>query len=208
MKINRKIPPVVAARVKSLAPAIGAFALVAVGTLVALPDGKSSEASARIPTVVAVGEIAAGTTTDEMRGRIEILNLEPEARAAGALTSVADIPDGVLTGDLVDGQQVLASGFSATQVAALGDDYAAVSVRLDPQQWVGPVIITGDVVDVYDVFNEETTLVASGAVILDAPDPESLDPNEETIISLGVRRESLPALLVAATNNRVWLTGA
>lgn len=195
-------------RLREFAPAIGAFALVAVGTFVALPKDDPADATDLVPTVVATEDMPGGSDSDEVRSKVEIRFIDPAARARGALSTTAAIPDGVLIADLVTGQQLLSTSFSSTAVAALGDDYVAVSVRLDPQEWVGPVIITGNTVDVYDVFNEETTLVARGAVILDAPDPRSLEPTDDTVVSLGVRRESLPALLVAATNNRIWLTGA
>lgn len=207
MNLTARLSPTAAARVRTVGPALAAFSLVAIGTLVALPNDDQATADDRIPTVVATSRLASGTDTDSVRANVEVRELDPEARAAGALTSIDDIPDGVIAAPLVPGQQLLASSFASTSVAALGPDFVAVSVRLDPQQWVGPVIIAGNVVDVYDVFNEETTLVAHEAVILDAPAADGLAPQDETIVSLGVRKESLPAVLVAATNNRIWLTG-
>ena len=203
----KRIPSHIAARMRTVAPAIGAFSLVAVGTLIALPDDQSGKTPDLVPTVVATAVVEAGSSSNLLRNHVEVRDIAPSARADGALTSIEQIPDGVVTYDIVSGQQVLETSFSATSVAALGDGYVAVSVRLNPQQWVGPVIVAGNVVDVYDVFNEDTTLVAHRAVILDAPDVTSVEPNDETIVSLGVKRESLPDVLVAATNNRIWLTG-
>lgn len=207
MNLNSRLSPSASARLRTIGPALAAFALVTIGTLIALPNDDSADANDKVPTVVATATMSSGTDTSDVRTKVEIRDLDPSARAQGALTSIDEIPDGVIAIGLVPGQQLLESSFASTSVAALGPDYVAVSVRLDPQQWVGPVIIAGNVVDVYDVFNEVTTLVAHEAVILDAPAADGLAPQDETIVSLGVRKESLPAVLVAATNNRIWLTG-
>ena len=203
----KRLPTHIATRLRTIGPAIGAFSMVTVGTLIALPDDNSSKAPDLVPTVVATAVVEGGSDSNLLRNHVEVRNIAPSARADGALSAIEQIPDGVVTSDIVTGQQVLETSFSATTVAALGEGYVAVSVRLNPQQWVGPVIVAGNVVDVYDVFNEESTLVAHRAVILDAPDARSIEPNDETIVSLGVKRESLSGVLVAATNSRIWLTG-
>jgi hypothetical protein len=45
------------------------------------------------------------------------------------------------------------------------------------------------------------------AVILESPNPAELMPTEDTLVSIGIPEESLPDVLKAVANNRVWLVG-
>ncbi len=116
--------------------------------------------------------------------------------------------EGVLISDHVAGEQLLASSFAANVVEGLGVGFVAVSVRLDAQRWVGPLVTTGDVVDIYDIGADVALPIAKDAVVLEAPSPNELGPRDEAVISLGVPRSSLSAVLVAANDNRIWLVGA
>ncbi|MEY2765284.1 MAG: hypothetical protein RL552_189, partial [Actinomycetota bacterium] len=67
--------------------------------------------------------------------------------------------------------------------------------------------ISGDVVDVYALTDTGTTLVSRGAVVLDSPSLEDLQPSSDAVITIAVRRETLPAVLTAAKDEQLWLVG-
>ena len=190
-------------------PAALAFVLVALGSLMVLPKNDDvANADQRQPVLVLPGDVEAGTSTADLVALVDVKMLEADARATGALSSIDDLPEGVLTSDHVTGQQLLATSFAANVVEGLGDGFVAVSVRLDAQRWVGPLVTTGDVVDVYDIGVDAATPIARKAVVLEAPTPTDLGPRDEAVISLGVPETSLSAVLVAASENRIWLVGA
>jgi len=194
---------------KRFAPAVLAFVLVAFGTFMVLPkDDDVANADQRQPTLVLTADVETGTPVADLAADIEVRMLEADARATGAISSIDDLPEGVLIADHVAGQQLLSSSFAANVVEGLGEGFVAVSVRLDAQRWVGPLVTTGDVVDVYDIGVDAATPIAREAVVLEAPAPTDLGPRDESVISLGVPERSLSAVLVAASANRIWLVGA
>lgn len=194
---------------KRFAPAVLAFALVALGSLMILPKNDDvANAEQRQPVLVLTGDADVGTLTADLVSLVEVKMLETDARATGALASIDDLPEGVLRSDHVKGQQLLVTSFAANVVEGLGEGFVAVSVRLDAQRWVGPLVTTGDVVDVYDIGTDAATAIARKAVVLGAPVPTDLGPRDEAVISLGVPEASLSAVLVAASENRIWLVGA
>lgn len=194
---------------KRFVPAATAFLLVAVGSLMVLPKGDgAANASDRRPTVVVTSELTAGATRDEVARSVEVRMLEVDARASGALAAIDEIPEGILVSNHVAGQQLLQTSFAANVVEGIGKGYVAVSVRLDAQRWVGPVMATGKVVDVYDIAEASAEPIARKAVVLSAPSTEEFDPRSEAIISLGIPQSALARVLVAANENRVWLVGA
>ena len=194
---------------KRFAPAVAAFVLVAFGTLMVLPkNDEAANADERQPTLVLVREVEAGTAVSDLVTAVDIKMLEAEARATGARSSLDDLPEGVLVADHVAGEQLLESSFAKNVVEGLGVGFVAVSVRLDAQRWVGPLVTTGEVVDVYDIGDDVASPIARDAVVLEAPSPTDLGPRDEAVISLGVPRTSLSAVLVAASEGRIWLVGA
>lgn len=193
---------------KRFVPAGVAFVLVAFGTLLVLPSNdETAKADLRRPTLVLSTDVESGTSTADLTAQVEVKMLEIDARASGALSSLDELPDGVLVSDHVAGQQLLSSSFAANVVEGLGEGFVAVSVRLDAERWVGPLVTTGDVVDVFDIGVDAATPIARRAVVLESPSPTDLGPRDEAVISLGVPEASLSAVLVAASENRIWLVG-
>ncbi|MEY4223210.1 MAG: hypothetical protein RIS33_144 [Actinomycetota bacterium] len=190
---------------RATAPAV-AFVCVGAGGLLLVPRDESNEE--KLPTLVAASDIADGTDAARVRGRVEVRMLPPEARVNGALTSADEIPDGVLAYAHESGQQILTSSFAADRIAALGDDFVAVSIRVDSPRWVGPLVTTGRIVDVYEVDAEEVRLITTDAVIVDAPEPENLGAKDDSVVVLGVRKDALSAVVLAASNNAIWLVGS
>jgi hypothetical protein len=125
-----------------------------------------------------------------------------------AFADTPHLPDGVLVIDLVPGQQVLATSIADDVVAAIADDYVAVSVRLDPQRWTGPFSVTGADVDLYDNREESTGLLVKNARIIEAPDTTELDARSEAVITLAVPADDVGAVIDAAANGRLWAVGS
>jgi hypothetical protein len=189
-------------------PSLMAFALIAVGTIIWVNAGDDPVDSLdRLPTVVATSRVEQGTERALLLDAVEIRDLEIGARPEGALSDIADIPEGVLVSTHVAGQAVLSTSVAPNRVAALGPGYVAISVRLDSQRWVGPVLLTGRTVNVYDIDPEGPRLISPEAVVVEAESPNNVDPKQETILSLGVRSDTLAAVLLAASENRIWLVG-
>lgn len=188
---------------------IAAFFLVLIGTLAVVPRGdESATATEKIPTLVVTSAIAKGSSSALVRASVEVRDLDVAARATGALSSLDEIPDGVLVSAHVAGEQLLVSSFASDEVSALGPGFVSVSIRLDAQRWVGPLLTTGDTVDVFDVTDTGSTKIATKAVIIDAPSAAEVGPRDESIVSMGVPASALPAVLSAATSGRIWLVGA
>lgn len=190
---------------RATAPAV-AFVCVGAGGLLLVPGDEASEE--RLPTLVAASDIVDGTDATRVRSRVEVRMLPPDARANGVLTSADEIPDGVLAYSHESGQQILTSSFAADRIAALGDNFVAVSIRVESPRWIGPLVTTGRIVDVYQVDAEEVRLITTDAVIVDAPDPENLGAKDDSVVVLGVRKDALSAVVLAASNNAIWLVGS
>lgn len=191
---------------RRLLPATAAFAMTFVGVLALVPRDDESE-SDLVPVLMATREMSDGTSTNVVSDAVEVRMVPSSVRADGAITSTDALPEGVLAYDLVPGQQVLATSFAESRVRSLGDGYVAVSAKLDPQRWVGALLEAGRIVDVYDTSETGPRRIASRAVILQSPETADLAPSEDTLVSLGVPENSLGEVLLAISNNRIWLVG-
>ena len=190
------------------APAVLAFIFVLVGAMLALPsENNSVGAEDKVPVVVAKGTLAAGEHGDVVAASAKVLMVPEAARADGAFTSIEQLPNSVLAYGLVPGQQILRSSFSTDRVSSIGRDFVSVSLRVDPQRWVGPMKLSGAVVNIFDSSTDSTNLISIGAVILDSPSMKDLDPKQDCIISLAVKQENVASVVKAAANNNIWLVG-
>lgn len=195
--------------VKKFGPTVAVFSLVSFGALLALPKNGNGNADADlVPVVVVTKEFAGGSSAASLDGHVDVRRVPRSARTDGALRSVSEIPDGVLAFDHASGQQLLATSFAENQVTAVGDGRVAVSVLVDPQRWVGPYTVSGAQVDVYAIGDEGAELISAGAVILGSPATDGLMPKEDSIVSLAVRDDTLEAVLLAASENRLWMVGS
>lgn len=186
---------------------VAVFILVTAGLLTLIPrSNDDATASTGMPTVVVTEELPVGTKSDVVRSKAKIRMIPVYARVVGALDSLDDIPDGLLVSEQAIGQQLLATSFNESQVRALGDDFVAVSIRLDPQRWVGPLSVSGQQVNIYDVQGVDAELIASNAVIINPPSTDGLKPDDKSVVTFGVKRESVAAVLLAAKNEQVWVT--
>lgn len=189
-------------------PALIAFGCALAGSLLLLPrNEETAGAEALVGVVVLSRDMTQGSPAEDVRAVAELRQLPREAVPEGSLDSLNDITGGVLSVDHVAGQQLTTHSFVRNRVAAVGTDFLVVSVRLSAQSWTGAVRIVGDVVDIYALDDTGADLISSAAVVLDSPPLEEVQPSAESVVTLAVRRATLPAVLVAARDERLWLVG-
>lgn len=200
--------------IRRILPPVLAFVVAASGAIMLFSSSSPAVVAAPelLPTVVAVTDLKLGTPVSSLEGRTEIRRLPVGARASGAVASLTDLPsDSVLVTAMVAGQQILTSSLGADPHSSIGAGLVAVSVRLDPQRWTGPVAVGGIRVDVYATGSTDgtnstgATLIAHRAVVLDAPDPATVSPQQETIVTLGVAPSEVAAVIAAISGDGIWL---
>ncbi len=75
---------------------VTAFFLVLLGTLAVVPRGdEKADATKRVPTLVVTKSLDDGSSAAIVRTAVEVRDLDPEARASGALSSLDEIPEGL-----------------------------------------------------------------------------------------------------------------
>lgn len=207
-KIARRRTPL--KRSKLLAP-LAAGLLVMFGTLILMNSIGNTAATELQPTLVVTESFDVGTAVDEVLKSAEVRMLPVDARAEGVFGSVAEATgtgaNAVLASSLVNGQQLLESSVAKNSVAATGDGFVAISIRLDLQRWSGPYETTGTDVDLYRI-GEETELVTSGAHIISAPATAELDARSESVITLAIPTDATERVIAAAAAGEIWLVGA
>ena len=194
---------------RNIAAPLGAGLLVMVGTYALVgTSGDTAETNEDlVPTVVVIEPIAAGTDTAAISDVLEVRMLPSSVRPEGALSNLESIPPGVLTSDVVIGEQLLESSVALDKVDALGGGFTSISVRVDAQRWAGPYGATGDAVDIYR-SGDLIELIVSDAVIISAPSLEELDPRAESIVTLAVPDQAVTGIISAASQNEIWMVGA
>ncbi|MDQ3353210.1 MAG: Flp pilus assembly protein CpaB [Actinomycetota bacterium] len=150
---------------------IAFFALgAAIVFLLVRDDTASAQAGAAgAPTqvLVATGDIAAGSTGDQVvaEGLVEAKEFAPGQIAPGALTSTALLAGQTVAADIAEGAQLTSSSLRASQVrgasVAIPEGKQGVAVQLDFVPGVGGYVGAGDRVNMYSV-------VRNGV-----PDPEN-----------------------------------
>ncbi len=196
---------------RRVAPPLAAFIVAASGAVMILNSSSRTAVAApeEYPTLVTITDVKAGTAVSSLADRTEVRRLPAGARAAGAVSSLADLPaDSVVAAPLVAGQSILMSSVQPDPRSSVGSGLVAVSAKLDPQQWAGPIAISGTRVDVYAVDSPTATLIARGVTVLDAPDPSTLAPQQEVIVILGVAPSEVATVIGAIAGNGIWLATA
>jgi hypothetical protein len=189
-------------------PAMLAFSFVLVGSWMLLPrDEDTASADAQVDVLVLDRAMPEGASASAVRDAASVRSLPAEAVTEGAFDSIDDIDGGVLAIDHAKGQQLTTLSFARNRVAAVGPEFVVTSVRMSAQNWSGALRISGDVVDVYALTETGAAMVSAGAVVLDSPSLDDLQPADEAVITIAVRRETLPAVLFAAREEQLWLVG-
>jgi hypothetical protein len=189
-------------------PAMLAFSFVLVGSWMLLPrDEDTASADAQVDVLVLDRAMPEGASASAVRDAASVRSLPAEAVTEGAFDSIDDIDGGVLAIDHAKGQQLTTLSFARNRVAAVGPEFVVTSVRMSAQNWSGALRISGDVVDVYALTETGVAMVSAGAVVLDSPSLDDLQPADEAVITIAVRRETLPAVLFAAREEQLWLVG-
>jgi hypothetical protein len=189
-------------------PAMLAFSFVLAGSWMLLPRAEdTANADAQVSVLVLERAMPAGSSASAVRGAVTARSMPAEAVVDGAFDSPDDITDGVLAIDHAQGQQLTSLSFARNRVAAVGPEFVVTSVRMSAQNWSGALRISGDIVDVYALTKTGAAMVSTGAVVLDSPSLDDLQPSDEAVITIAVRRETLPAVLFAASEEQLWLVG-
>jgi hypothetical protein len=195
-------------RIGKYAPALGAFVAVLIGSLMLLSRNDSSaRAEAQLQVVVLSRALPAGTPAETVRQAAVVRTMPADAVVGGAIRSIADIADGVLASAHASGQQLSSLSMARSQAAAIGPDFVVTSVRLATANWSGALRITGTTVDIYALGDTGVQLVSRGAVVLNSPSVDEVQPGADSVITLAVRIETLGPVLLAAESERLWLVG-
>jgi hypothetical protein len=199
--------------IRRLGPLLLAFGLATVGVLLLFEqqpesnDGSTDTtvvAEVRVPTLVAIDNIAAGTSVSELGPVVEVRDLPASARAAGAVESLSGLPPGTLLNPLVPGQQLLISAIADDPRDNVGSELVAVSVVLAPERWIGPVRTTGDEVKIYVLGGAEAQPLTT-AYVLSAPDPTTVAIGQNVLITLGVPAADAGRVIGAVSTTGIWL---
>ena len=67
---------------------------------------------------------------------------------------------------------------------------------------------TGTRVDVYAIGGSNAELIATDVIVLASPDPSTLTPQQEAVITLGVTDAQVARVIGAVSGAGVWLVTA
>lgn len=203
-----KLPVTIIRRILKYLPALLAFVFVLAGSWMLLPEDEDiAAADTTAKVLVLTRALPQGATTSEVLEAVDVRDIPTEVVVKGAFTSLSEVSQGVLAVDHAVGQQLTPLSFVRNRVSAIGAEFVATSVRMSAQSWTGAIRIAGDVVDVYALNDSGATLVTRGAIVLDAPPIEEIQPNSDAIITIAVRNDALAPLLLAARDEQLWLVG-
>jgi pilus assembly protein CpaB len=143
---------------------IAALALALVGTviLVSYVQGAEDRALAGekvVKVLVAAEAIDAGTSAEELEGKLEFERVPQKVKAEGAITSISQLGNRVTETDLLEGEQIVRARFvepsraSRTPGAQEGETLLQETVALEPERAMGGVVKAGDSVAVVASFD-------------------------------------------------------
>jgi len=144
-----------------------AIALAAGGTFVLVNYVRAAEdrvlaGEATVPVYVVTDAVASGESADVIGQRVAVEEVPAKVRAAGSVTSLADLEGQVAAVDLVPGEQLLASRFVTPEVfedldaIEVPDGLLQVSLSLSPERAGGGLVGAGDLVAVLASFDPFT----------------------------------------------------
>jgi Flp pilus assembly protein CpaB len=133
--------------------------------------------------------------------------------AAGAIVNAAALTGEHASSEILPGQQLTSSDFTATATTGGGaintqltPTERGVAVTLDPAHGTG-VLQAGDHVDVYSGYAGVISLLVPDAVVLKAPSAASggAGASSSGTVLLGVNMALAPRVMWAFDNGKVWL---
>ena len=204
--------------------AVGCALAAGIVLLVALSQYKQSVSTANKPetVLVATGTIQKGTS-GSLIAQEQLYKPTPilvKNLAAGALTNAAALRGEVAAQDILPGQQLTASDFTANAngvVGQLAPGQRALSVQLDPEHGLVGELSAGDHVDVYGDFTGAGGSSSSGnsavvkllipnALVLKTPSATAgVGGGQQGTVVLAVNNSQVGPLAYAAENGKVWL---
>lgn len=219
---------------------VASLVLATVGTFALVSYVQSAKDNALageqlVDVLVVAQPIAKGTPASTIGGLVKTTQVPLKVQAAGSVSSLASLTGQVAAVDLVPGEQLMASRFVTTAVAAgvaeIPADKLQVTISLDPTRAVGGRVRAGDRVGVVaslstgaDGAEVETTnmilhkvVVASVQAEQKLPDAEEATPNSprnrtptvaptgNLLVTLALDAPSVERVVFAAERGTLWL---
>ena len=214
-----------------------AVVLAVFGTLalVAYVNGAEDRALAgeRVVDVYVVTQpIAAGTSSDELVGKVKREQVPAKVQASGSVRKLGDIDGTVAAVDLVAGEQLLRARFAdptqaASQRSVGGSRIPAgwfqTTVQLDPAQALGGRVKAGQRITVVasvssgvSVNGPQSAVVARDALVtnvqIDGDKGDDVNPREVTnaptgkfLVTIALPQAELERVVYATDQGKVWL---
>jgi Flp pilus assembly protein CpaB len=184
--------------------AAGMLVVTALILAVSAPDAATGSA----PVVVAVRELASGTTVRP--GDVEVRRWPPELVPAGALRGLGDVEGRVLAGAASLGEPLTSVRLAGPELAARatgGRDGVSVPIRLADADVAG-LLSPGRVVDVVTVGqrSDQPTVLATGAVVLTVLPAEAKSAGRGRLVLIAVPRAVASRLAAATLGQDVTVT--
>jgi pilus assembly protein CpaB len=203
---------------------IASVVLAALGTALLLAyvrgaERRAVEGERRVPVLVATDTIVKGTRAEDMASKVRTEQVPAKVVPDGAVAQIGAIAGRVSDIDLLAGDQLVQSRFTAAgsgKVAAPPNSMQ-VTVALDAVRVVGGQVREGDSVGVLASFDEpETTRLilhkvpvtdvrtALGAPVTDSAEAGS--PTGALLVTLALDAPSVEKVVFAAEHGRLWLS--
>jgi len=207
---------------------VAALVLALLGTLglVGYVQGAKNRAVAgekQVRVYVVTNRITAGTPASSIADMVEAEKVPAKVRASDAVTNLKSLGSEVASIDLLPGEQIVTSRFSASsttdRVAGVPAGFFGATVALDPEQALGGQVRAGDRVAVVAMTNasgqDAATLVASNVLVTsvqidgnngDNPKKKEITaaPKGKFFVTLALAQPDLEKV-VASTTAGVWL---
>lgn len=205
----------------TLALAGGAALIAAIAVFAYVKNYRQSVQKSGAPASVLVAKapIAKGTpgSVISAQGLYQVESIRNSELKDGALSDVGSLAGRVAATDVLAGQQLTASDFTAgstTIASKLSGDQRAISIPIDNAHGLINDLHSGDHVDVYAGFDLTTATLREPVLTLLAANVPVLDVNKTTggigststaTVTLRVASSDAVNLAFASDNGKVWL---
>ncbi len=180
-----------------------------------------------VPVLVLTDDVAAGTKSSDLASHVKTEQVPAKVKAAGAITSIAELNGTVASVNLIKGEQVVNTRFAAVAAsgrAAAPDGLLEVTVPLDPQRALGGLLQPGNKVAVVITLDDDgngkavthmqlqkvlVTAVQVAQTDNSSSSSDSADtkkaPTGTMMVTLAVDAPSVEKIVFAAEHGHIWL---
>ncbi len=210
---------------------VAALVLAAAGTigLVGYVQGAKENAVAGeklVPVYVVTDKIAAGTPAASVANSVETQKVPAKVKAQDAVTNLSQVKNEVTSIDLLPGEQLVTSRFSAavdtSSVKGVPAGLFGATFSLDPEQALGGQVRAGDHVAVVGMVQDPTStdqkaVMLAGNVLvtsvqIDGSNGQSVNrkqvtdaPTGKFFVTVALDQAGLEKVVAAANGGRIWL---